>query len=124
MYCLDSSVIIAILSKRGQYERIVNFLWGKDFCVTALSVHEVLYGMRSYEKFQTTSFFEKIRVFSFNKGSAEYSSIIRRTLKKQGSMVAIMDILIAAICIENNLHLVTCDKDFVKIPGLKLHLIE
>ena len=124
MLCSDSSIIIAILSQRGPFEKIISFIEDKEFCTNSIVLHEILAGIRKNEKRLTEEFFKEIPILSYNEETAENSAIIEKNLRKTGSMINKADILIAGICITHNLTLVTKDKDFLKIPLLKVKIFE
>jgi predicted nucleic acid-binding protein len=65
------------------------------------------------------SFLQKINVLDFDKNAAEHFARIKAMLKRQGNMIADMDLMIASVCLANNLILVTNNtKHFNRIKEL------
>ena len=61
-----------------------------------------------------------VSVADINSETAEIFGEIKFTLKKQGTPIPLNDIWIAAQCIERGAVLVTFDKHFFYIPGLRI----
>jgi len=61
-----------------------------------------------------------VQVSIIGTGTAEIYGEIKSELKKQGTPIPINDIWIAACAIENGAKLVTYDKHFLNIQGLRL----
>lgn len=62
----------------------------------------------------------KVRIAKIGKYTAMIYGDISLSLRKQGTPLPINDVWIAACAIETNSTLVTYDKHFLKIPGVKL----
>lgn len=71
-----------------------------------LEIRRGLENMRSFEKLETVSF-----------GSEEVKTALELIdcLEDQGEMIGLVDVMIASICVENSLKLLTFDEDFEKI---------
>src|SRR3989344_61988 len=67
--------------------------------------------------------FSILKLVEFDKESAFRSAVIEKELTKEGKMINLIDIFIASICKTNNFIMLTSDKDFKKIKGLKINLI-
>ena len=86
---------------------------------TSISIHEILVGAHQKEEFMIKNLLQRIETIPFDVQNADESSKIEKKLIKKGNLINSADILIAGICISNDATLVTFDKDFNRIPGLK-----
>lgn len=122
MHFLDTSAILEILygSKRGL--SIKDIIADKPICTSPFSIYELNLGLKDREVKALNTFFKDIAIVDFDKHAAARSAEIEKYLKKKGCPINKVDIFIAGICLTNNLALVTCDHDFEKVKGLKLHV--
>mgnify|MGYP001566170836 FL=1 len=67
---------------------------------------------------------EKYEILNTSKNSALIFAEIKHRLEKSGQMIPDMDILIAAICIDNNATLITSDSQFERIKELNKIVLE
>ena len=121
MFVLDSSAVIDVIHGNERGARVMEIVGDEKFYITSISVHEIMLAEKDSEK--AADFADKSYVFDFGKESAKISANIEKELKKSGKMINKGDIFIAAICIETNSTLVTCDGDFRKVAGLKHKII-
>ncbi len=89
--------------------------------ISSLTVYELWVGIRPSETEFFTNFIQEVMVIDFNKLSAVKSAEVEKELKKKGTMINKVDILIAGTCLAYGLELVTCDADFAKVKGLMVH---
>jgi len=121
----DTSVLIAI--ERGDNE-IINKLANLSKAhpsspqLTFISFFEYLTGLkiRKNKSFQLNlEFLKKFNVLHTTNSSAEILSDLKIKYDNKGITLSLADLLSASIAIDNNLILVTKDKDFEKIEELK-----
>ncbi|GHV01623.1 hypothetical protein AGMMS49521_2190 [Campylobacterota bacterium] len=98
---------------------------GKQICITAINVYEVLKGLKykTNQKIQKAfnEFLDDIRVIHFDDNAASIAADIYADLRKKGITVGDADILIAAIVINYNGVLVSHNlKHYEHIRNLKL----
>lgn len=122
MFFLDTSAIIELIYGTEKGEQIRTFVKRGPIALSALSVHELLVGLKEKEREALTHFFAEVTVFDFDKKAAEKSAEIERGLQKKGRLVNRMDILIAAACLVHDHDFLTCDKHFLTVEKLKVHL--
>ncbi len=121
--CLDTSVLIELA--RRKLLKYVNPL-KDELYLTELTLYEYLRGLeilgRDIEKAKDLleSFFY---IIGFDNEAIKIASDIYSKLFKEGIAVPDPDILIASICIVNDIPLATYDKHFQKLEklGLKLY---
>lgn len=124
MYLLDSSAIIEILHNSKKGKEIVEFLEEENIASTTICEVEVLLGTKNKTEEYAKDLFNKIHIFEFTQDAANKSIEIGRELKKEGNSLEGPDLFIAGICKEQNIPIITCDKSFKTIKGIKVIYIE
>jgi predicted nucleic acid-binding protein len=121
----DTSILIAI--ERGDKEAInklenISKSHPSSPQLTFVSFFEYLTGLKIIKNkfFQTNLIFlKKFNVLHTTNSSAEILSDLKIKYDKKGIALSLADLLSASIVIDNNLVLVTKDKDFERIEELK-----
>lgn len=127
-YFLDSSVIIEYLRNNKE---VISFI--DDFphqlssgYVVKAELYEGVYLSNNKEKTrnQLEIFFRGLdKIYGVNDSTSHMFGKIRADLRQRGLLIEDFDILIASICIANNLPLITLNtKHFSRIDGLKIYL--
>ena len=122
MLFLDTSAVLELLYGTEKGEQIKEFIKEKPISISSLNVHELLVGLKNEEKAVLNNFLTEVEVLPFDKQSAQKSAELARALKTKGKMINQMDILIAAMCLHHTCILVTCDKHFLAVDGLDVHM--
>ncbi len=125
MKCLDSDILIAFA--RGEEEAVAWMRKSKEktenTATTFINSCELFKGAYtiggSKEIAGTKNILSSFDVLFPTQATSELYAEIYSKLKKKGKIIGDFDILIASMVIENDFTLVTCDKDFENIPGLK-----
>ena len=124
MVLIDSNVWIEFLRRPDEQtgRSLYALLADAQACVVGIVIAEVLQGARNLEDY------EKLRR---GFGAAEYVEMDRSVwervghlsmqLKLAGTPVALTDLAIAATALDRQYEVFTLDKDFTKIPGLRLY---
>lgn len=124
MYVLDSSALIEIIQGYPRMGHILSLVGEESLVTTSVNMHELLVGAwTDKERFFLTNIFMGAHILEHTSHAAQHGARIEQELARSGKMVNKMDILIAGICKANNAELVTLDKDFAKIKGIKTHII-
>lgn len=119
----DTSALIEILEGGERGEKIKEIQKGESISTTAICVHEILSGAQSgHAREFLIGVLKKTTVLPFDMMSAMISSRIEDTLSRKGQKVRDADLFIASICIFHDATLITCDKDFQKVEGLKIEI--
>ena len=127
MVMIDSSVWIDVLRKiENQYTKLfANLCEIKQAVLTDLVLFEVLSGVKPASKYNKVK--DNMLRFPIIQSNgietALNASINSLKLQKIGKQIKGIDCMIATICLENDLHLLTKDKDFAiceEYLGLKL----
>jgi tRNA(fMet)-specific endonuclease VapC len=127
---LDTSTCIAVTQGRSQriLDRFENELVrGETFVLSALVLHELWFGVEGSPRpaFHTARLNEllgrDLEVHAFDDDAARAAARIRAELRREGTMIGTIDILIAGHAMSQDWTLVTGDlKDFRRVPGLRV----
>jgi len=117
MVIVDSSVWIDFLNHRETPQTLwlLNGHDGELIAITSLALTEVLQGIRDDRQFRRAqSHFSSLPVFdAASRKFAVQAAQNFRILRKRGVTVrSTIDCLIATFCIESELRLLHCDRDF------------
>src|SRR4030042_3770663 len=110
MTTIDSDVLIEILDKKSEKgdEALKQILQsGEEIATTAISLHEVLYGLHKYAK--PVKEILLLPLLNYTKKDAVLSSKIELEAEEKGSPIRRTDAMIAAIAINNGAKLCTFD---------------
>jgi len=122
---VDSDVLIEILdrkSEKGDQVLSQTIGSGEEVATTAISLHEVLYGLNKYSK--PVKEILLLPILGFTKKDAVLSSRIELENEKRGKIINRTDTMIAAITINNGAKLYTFNKKHfinLQVFGLTLY---
>lgn len=117
--CLDTDIAIGIINGDKRLEKLIQKMPDYDVCITSITVFELL--LRETNLDVAKRFVNDSEIIHFKDREAIKASSIFKDLKKEGSLIDIRDIFIAASCIVNNLPLVTFNKKhFERIKELNV----
>ena len=125
-FLLDSDILIYFLKGKAQTVSQFAKYAANDLAISRINYTEVLYGAYNSAKTDknlkvVVPFLENFEVFEFDRYAAEIFAKEKARLKRQGAMLADMDLMIASIAIANNLTLVSNNiKHFERVKGLRL----
>lgn len=110
-YLLDSDIIIDFLRRKRETVELIRSLIGKGTVgCGSLSIIEVVGGMKSGEEKPTYSFIRGLKVYSVTDKVCWIAAEEQRRLRESGITIGTVDVTQAAICLINNLVLVTSNK--------------
>jgi len=122
-YLLDTNIVIALLAKDtnviGQIER-----GGKIF-IPSIVIGELYYGAEKSSKTEENKaviekFASDNAILNCTKETARYYGDVKNILRKKGRPIPENDIWISALAIQHKLSLVTRDRHFKEVNGLKV----
>jgi tRNA(fMet)-specific endonuclease VapC len=127
MYLLDTNVITHIQKGYPSVIKKINSISIDNLSICTIVLAECYFGAlhhptRSKEQIKYyNKYFEDFEIIDFDiKAALEYAKL-RNELTQKGKLIADMDLMIASICIANDLILVTNNtKDFKRFDNLKL----
>jgi hypothetical protein len=120
---IDSSVTIAWLQGQvgEETERLDTLIRSGDAVLTPVTVTELLSGRRLLP--EVAELLSQMPVVRTKRGYWERTGRLRSELLKRGRKAGLGDAFIAQACIDHDVPLLTCDRDFAafaEFGGLKL----
>lgn len=93
--------------------------------VAFINIFEYFMGIKQLtkRKNEAIKFLENFDIINTTENTAEVMASLRFKYDNVGIHLSLADLIIASLAIENNMTLVTSDKDFQNIKELKLELI-
>jgi predicted nucleic acid-binding protein len=126
MIVLDTDILIEVFDKRskmgeGIFKKIVES--GESATITAVNLHEILYGLQKYAK--PVMEVMQLPVLSYAKEDAILAVELELKAEKRGMPVLRTDAMIAAMAMNNGAKLCTLDmKHFKPLESLGLKLFK
>jgi tRNA(fMet)-specific endonuclease VapC len=120
---IDTDVIIDFFSDAGPGVDVVSELIDQERAVlTSISVFELYAGIEGKKRLrQIEMLIQHLVVFPLNLVEAALAGTIYTELKSRGQLIGTQDILIAGICLANNLPIYTNNvSHFSKVKGIQL----
>jgi tRNA(fMet)-specific endonuclease VapC len=121
--CLDTSVLIAYLKGREPSASAVEKTIKERICyVTALTVYELLFGVaRAKKEIGEEALLGMMTILPFSDAAARQAANLHDDLIRQNQDIGVKDVLIAAICLEHGMSLLTINQNhFSRVPGLNV----
>jgi len=120
--CLDSDIMIELL-KNNQIiiERLQNAQ--ATFSTTPINILELWNGRKKSEEQKIEGLINQLEIIPMKKEEGEKAGDITKKLRGNGEIIDMRDIIMAAICIQNNIPLMTLNTNHferLKKFGLKL----
>jgi tRNA(fMet)-specific endonuclease VapC len=119
--CIDTGPLIAFLKGRdpgaSAVEHAVRTL---DCYVTVITAYELLFGMaRTRRQIGEDALLGTMRSLSLDIATARRAAQLHDELIRRSQDIGVKDVLIAAICLEHELPLLTLnERHFERVPGL------
>ena len=125
---LDTSILIGLQRGDQVVKREIESLsrlFPATPSITFLNIFEYLVGIRilTKRKAQAIKLLENFDVINTTAKMAEVMASLRSKYDKRGMMLSLSDLLIAGLAIENDMVLVTSDKDFEVIKELRVKFV-
>jgi len=125
-YLVDSDILIYFLKGKKEVIERLTQISNDDLYISRINYTELIYGAYNSSKINHNlkviePFLEKFKVLEFTKVSSLIFAKEKARLKKNGNIIADMDLMIASIAIENSCTLISNNlKHFERIENLKL----
>lgn len=126
---LDSSILMSIEKGNADIKKKLKELSEKHEgppVIAFITYFEFLFGIQersAKNREKALSFINEFGVLKINKETAQILSDLKYKYDEKGITLPLADFLIAAQVIENNMLLVTADKDFERIDELRKMVI-
>ena len=121
--CLDTSVLVAYLKGREPAAAAVAKAIQDCICyVTAITAYELLFGVaRARKQICEEDLLGVMTIAPFDEAAARRAANLHDQLIRRNEDIGVKDVLIAAICLENSLPLLTLnDRHFSRVPELQV----
>jgi len=123
---LDTNILVNILRKKDRGKQWRDFLKDKSIALTSLTAFELFLGAELSKKREENikavkKLIQEFPIIPFSVKSAYIAGNIYSDLQKEGKMIDLNDIYIAAITLEHDAELATDNIDhYQRIPRLKI----
>jgi tRNA(fMet)-specific endonuclease VapC len=121
--CLDTNVLVAFLKDREPGALAVEKAVKECVCyVAAITVYELLFGVaRAKKEIGEQTLLGVMTVLPLNEAAARRAANLHADLISRNQDIGIKDVLIAAICLEHALPILTANhQHFSRVPDLKV----
>ena len=125
-YLIDSDILIYFLKGKQEVVEKISKIPIDDLYISRINYTELIYGAYNSARINQNlkviePFLENFTVLEFTKESSLIFAKEKARLKKNGNIIADMDLMIASITIENNCTLISNNiKHFERIQNLEL----
>lgn len=122
-FLLDTSVLIDTLrSRQGRRELLAGLVGdGHSLATTAINIAEVYSAIRPGEEQRTTLFLDSLECYAIDATAGEHAGRLRNLWARKGRIIALPDIIVAAVAIERSCTLMTDNRKDFPMPELKLY---
>ncbi|MEK6776819.1 MAG: PIN domain-containing protein [bacterium] len=120
---VDTSILIDFLKGSDAFERDVNLLIEKNRLITTgVIIAELLQGVKNpKEEQRIAGLLTAINLLEITTDLWIKAGMASSALRRKGINLPLTDVAIATLAMEHNLSVLTLDKHFKQIPGLKIY---
>lgn len=125
--CLDTNLLIDYLKGREPAATAVEKAVKSTVCfVTAITTYELLFGKaRGNKDIGEDALLTMLTVLPLNEASAKRAAILHDSLIRHNQDIGLRDVLIAAICLEHHIPLLTInEKHFSRVSDLQMMTVK
>ena len=125
-YLIDSDILIYFLKGKQEVVQRLSQIPIDDLYISRINYTELIYGAYNSSKINQNlkviePFLDSFKVLEFTKTSSLVFAKEKARLKKNGNIIADMDLMIASIAIENDCTLISNNiKHFDRVRNLEL----
>ena len=125
-YLIDSDILIYFLKGKQEVVGMLSNISTDDLYISRINYTELMYGAYNSSRVEKNlevikPFLENFKILEFDEASSVLFAKEKARLKKSGTMIVDMDLMIASITIANNCTLITNNfKHFERIKHLEL----
>ena len=125
-YLIDSDVLIYFLKGKQEVVQRLSQIPIDDLYISRINYTELIYGAYNSSKIDQNlkviePFLDSFKILEFTKTSSLVFAKEKARLKKNGNIIADMDLMIASIAIENDCTLISNNiKRFDRVQNLEL----
>ncbi|MEN4046863.1 PIN domain-containing protein [Sulfurimonas sp. NW15] len=125
-YLIDSDILIYFLKGKQEVVQMLSQIPIDDLYISRINYTELIYGAYNSSKINQNlkiiePFLENFKILEFTQASSLVFAKEKARLKKNGNIIADMDLMIASIAIANDCTLISNNiKHFDRIQNLEL----
>ncbi len=125
-YLIDSDILIYFLKGKQEVVQKLSQIPIDDLCISRINYTELIYGAYNSSKIDQNlkviePFLDSFKILEFTKTSSLIFAKEKARLKKNGNIIADMDLMTASIAIENDCTLISNNiKHFDRVKNLEL----
>jgi tRNA(fMet)-specific endonuclease VapC len=124
-FLLDTNMASALMKAQAHAIARLRATAPQDVCLSVVTEAELLYGGARRPEARTLraaidAFLAAIDVLPWTSATARRYAILRAELEGRGKPLGALDLMIAAHAVEHEAVLVTTDRAFGAVPGLRL----
>ncbi len=125
-YLIDSDILIYFLKGKQEVVEKLSHIPMDDLYISRINYTELIYGAYNSSKIDQNlkiiePFLDNFKILEFTQTSSLIFAKEKARLKKNGNIIADMDLMIASIAIDNNCVLMTNNiKHFDRVQNLEL----
>jgi tRNA(fMet)-specific endonuclease VapC len=119
--CLDTSVLIVYLKGRDPGASAVARAVKESACyITSITVYELLFGVaRAQKQIGEQELLGVMLILPLDESAARRAANLHNELIRRNQDIGVKDVLIAAVCLEHDLPLLTLnERHFARVAGL------
>ena len=120
---LDTSVLIDTLRLQHGRRKLLADLAeeGHHLATTAVNVAEIYSGIRAGEEDRTIELLEALECYAIDAAVGEHAGRLKNLWAKRGHVLALPDVCVAAVAIEQGCALLTDNRRHFPMPELNLY---
>jgi predicted nucleic acid-binding protein len=124
-FLLDTSVLIDTLRlQHGRKELLAELVEeGHHLITTAINIAEIYSGTRPGEENRTIELLESLECYAIDAAVGEHAGRLKNFWAKRGHALALPDVCVAAVAIEQGCALLTDNRRHFPMPELKLYTL-
>jgi predicted nucleic acid-binding protein len=129
-YLVDTSLLAAYLRRRTVAIQLISPWIANEEAATSILVYgevlEYLKGFPNYAEHRRDlrDLLNEIRPYFVTSAIVERYAEIRRQMRPGVGLIGDIDTLIAATALQRDLTIVTTDRDFLRVPGVRAQVID
>jgi predicted nucleic acid-binding protein len=122
-FLLDTTFIIDVLNNRRNRPAVMRELIADqhELACCPINVTEIYTGLREPERERTEALLRSFELVPISFEAGRLAGELLQTGKVQGKTFSVPDMIIAAVCITEDLTLITDNRKDFAMPELKLH---
>ena len=122
-FLLDTTFIIDVLNGRRNRPEVMRELIASqhELGCCPINVTEIYTGLRPTEKEKTDALLRSFDLIAISFEAGRLAGELLQAAKSQGKTLSVPDMIIAAVCITEDLTLITDNRKDFTVPELKLH---